>query len=186
MHAHPEALCFHIARNAMDGIDNEANEFMLAQRIMTVIVFSALTLETFINQQAGVHALPRARWRKLSAKNKWKKFPILLGMPRTFDEGAEPFKGYSALISLRNDVVHFGPGSKTAGTVVGEQFEFFSNVVKDKNLASTYFAVVEAMIMKLDELTNQKTGRPRFLAGEKYLTTISTDYSMPTELLSKP
>jgi hypothetical protein len=53
MRPHPEALYFHIARRALDEIEQETDEFQLAQRVGTAIVFSALTLEAFINQQTA-------------------------------------------------------------------------------------------------------------------------------------
>ena len=56
MRAHPEALYFHIARRALANVEEETDEFQLAQRIGTAIVFSALTVEVFINQEFGLHS----------------------------------------------------------------------------------------------------------------------------------
>jgi hypothetical protein len=56
MRAHPEALYFHIARRALNNIDQETDEFQVAQRVRISIVFSAITVESFINQEFGLHS----------------------------------------------------------------------------------------------------------------------------------
>lgn len=58
MKPHPEALYFHIALKALAEIEQETDEFQIAMRVGTAIVFSALTLEAFINQQFALHPEP--------------------------------------------------------------------------------------------------------------------------------
>ena len=82
MRPHPEALYFHIARKALDQIENETDEFQRAERVGTAIVFSVLTLEAFINQQFGLNSELRQvieDEKGFSLKAKWSLLPLLLG-----------------------------------------------------------------------------------------------------------
>jgi hypothetical protein len=184
MRPHPEALYFHIARKALDQIENETDEFQRAQRVGTAIVFSALTLEAFINQQFGLNSELRQvieDEKGFSLKAKWSLLPLLLGGKKTFNRGAEPFKKFSELVSLRNIIFHFNPTRSVDVTASKPQKQFFSNLVKNTELAKAYFNVVEDMIRKLHELSGGKTELPKFLAGDEYLTTIWVDIKAPIE-----
>jgi hypothetical protein len=112
MRAHPEALYFHIARRVLDGIDDEGDEFQLGQRVGTAIVFSALTLEAFINQEFGLHSETQKIIREekgISLKAKWLLLPLLLRSDKTFDTGGPPFQKFNELVTLRNSIFHFNP-----------------------------------------------------------------------------
>jgi len=185
MRPHPEALYFHIARKALGQIEDETDEFQRAQRIGTAIVFSALTLEAFINQQFGLN--PESRQvimeeKGISLKAKWLLLPLLLGGKKTFERGAEPFQKFSELVALRNTIFHFNPTESVDVAAAKPQKRFFSDLVKDTELAKAYFNVVEKMIKKLHELSDSKTEVPNFLAGNEYLTTIWLDIKAPIEL----
>ena len=185
MRPHPEALYFHIARKALDQIENETDEFQRAQRVGTAIVFSALTLEAFINQQFGLNSESRKVIKEekgVSLKAKWLLLPLLLGGKKTFEPGAEPFQKFSELVALRNTIFHFNPTEFVDVTASKPQKRFFSDLVKDTELAKAYFNVVENMIRKLHELSDSKTELPKFLAGDEYLTTIWLDIKAPIEL----
>jgi hypothetical protein len=182
MRPHPEALYFHIARRALDGIEQETDEFQLAQRVGTAIVFSALTLEAFINQQFGQH--PETievikEERGISLPSKWILLPWLLGGGKTFARGAEPFQKFSELVRFRNTIFHFNPTGAVDNSKPHKQF--FSSLMKDVELGKSYFNVVEKMIRKLHELTDGKTEIPGFLGGNEYLTTIWVDIAAPIE-----
>jgi hypothetical protein len=182
MRPHPEALYFHIARRALDEIEQETDEFQLAQRVGTAIIFSALTLEAFINQQFGLHPKPTEVIKDekgMTPGAKWLLLPLLLGGGRTFDRGAEPFQKFSELMALRNTIFHFNPTKPVDNSKPHKQF--FSNLVKDIELGKSYFNVVEKMIRELHELTDCKTEIPKFLGGSEYLTTILQDIAAPIE-----
>jgi hypothetical protein len=184
MTPHPEALYFHIARRALDGIENETDEFQRAQRIGTAIVFSALTLEAFINQQFGQHQESRkiiGDEKGISLAAKWLLLPLLLGAQKTFERGAEPFQKFDELVRLRNTIFHFNPTEPFDATGRKPHKRFFSDLVKDIEAGRSYFNVIEKMIRKLHELTDNKTEMPRFLAGNEYLTTIWLDIRAPIE-----
>jgi hypothetical protein len=184
MRPHPEALYFHIARKALDQIENETDEFQRAQRVGTAIVFSALTLEAFINQQFGLNPESRKVIKEekgISLKAKWFLLPLLLGGKKTFDRGAELFQTFSELVALRNSI-HFNPTESVDVTASRPQRRFFSDLVKDIALAKAYFNVIESMIKKLNELSDNKTELPKFLAGDEYVTTIWLDIKAPIEL----
>jgi hypothetical protein len=182
MRPHPEALYFHIARKALEEIEQETNEFQRAVRVGTAIVFSALTLEAFINQQFGMHpeTIEVIKEEKgFQLEDKWASLPLLLGGKRPFDRGAEPFQEFSELVSLRNTIFHFNPTRPVDNGRPHKQF--FSILVKDIKRAKSYFDVVEKMIRKLHELTDCKTEIPEFLGGSEYLTTIWQDLEVPIE-----
>jgi hypothetical protein len=104
MRAHPEALYFHIARRVLDDIEHEKDEFQLAQRVGTAIVFSALTLEAFINQEFGLHQETRKIIeveKGLTLKAKWLILPLLLQCSPTFMIGEMPFQKFSELVMVR-------------------------------------------------------------------------------------
>lgn len=180
MRPHPEALYFHIARKALDRIEEERDEFQLALRVATALVFSALTLEAFINQQFEQHPETKKLMadEKFSLTTKWLMLPLLLGGKTTFHKGKPPFQKFSKLTKLRDDLVHFKTPKKIDLTDHKSSKQFFSYLVKDFELARCYFNVVEEMIRKLHELTDYKTEVPAFLSGTEYLTTIWADASI--------
>jgi hypothetical protein len=144
--SHPEASYFHVARNALDSIENETNEFRLAQRIATAIVFSALTLEAFINQQFGLHAETRKfleNEKTISLETKWLLLPLLLQSTKTFDPGKAPFQNFHKLVAIRNSMVHFNPSGTVDWTNRRPNQRFFPDRVKDIKLAMLCFQVVE-------------------------------------------
>jgi hypothetical protein len=178
MRAHPEALYFHIARRVLDGIEHEKEEFQLAQRVCTAIVFSALTLEAFINQEFGLHPETQKVIKEekgISLKAKWLMFPLLLHGDKTFETGEMPFQKFSELVAIRNAIFHFNPTETFDSNPRNPRQLFFSELVKRVDLAESYFRIVEAMITKLHELTAGKTELPNFLSGSEYLTSIWSD-----------
>jgi hypothetical protein len=182
MRTHPEALYFHIARRALDNIEHEADEFQLAQRIGTAIVFSALTVEVFINQEFGLHSETQKIIKEekgLTLKTKWLLLPLLLQCDTTFETGAMPFQKFSELVTLRNTIFHFDPTQPFDPQPKTPSRRFFSELVKDIDLARSYFDVVEKMIRKLHELTGGKTELPAFLRGNEYLTSLSAIFNVP-------
>jgi hypothetical protein len=185
MRAHPEALYFHIARRVLDGIDDEGDEFQLAQRVGTAIVFSALTLEAFINQEFGLHSETQKIIRDekgITLKTKWLLLPLLLRSEKSFETGGQPFQKFSELVALRNAIFHFNPTTPFDPHPKHPSKIFFSDLVKKVDIAKSCFNVVEEMIRKLHELTEGKTEIPHFLHGTEYLTTIWSDIKVLIEI----
>jgi hypothetical protein len=189
MRAHPEALYFHIARRVLDDIEHEKDEFELAQRVGTAIVFSALTLEAFINQEFGLHPETRKiieEEKGLTLKAKWLILPLLLQCSSTFAITEMPFQKFSELVTVRNAIFHFNPANFDPNKAFAPQKKprdrFFSDLVKDIELAKSYFGVIEKMISKLHELTGGKTELPKFLSGHEYITTIWGDIRAVIEI----
>lgn len=59
MKPHPEALYYHIAVNSLRAAMGDSREFHRKQAVATTMVFAALCLEAFVNQQnerkKGIH-----------------------------------------------------------------------------------------------------------------------------------
>jgi hypothetical protein len=185
--AHPEALYFHIARRAIDGIEQEKDEFVLAQRVATVIVFSALTLEAFINQEFALHPETKKLIddeKGITLPAKWLLLPLLLQSSKTFDRGGAPFQQFAKLVKIRNAIVHFEPGRAFQRNPNPDPAKmFFGDLVKNVSLAQSCFRVIDEMIRKLHELTAGKTEMPKFLSGNEYLLSISVEHTVAIELL---
>jgi hypothetical protein len=92
---HPEALYFHIARRALaeieqlQDIEQETRKVQIAIHVGTAIVFSALTLEAFINQQFALHpetieVIKEEKGMPLTSK--WMLLPWLLARISHTDE----------------------------------------------------------------------------------------------------
>ena len=178
-HEHAAALYYHIAGDAIECAVKETDEFRLAEYVCTAMVFSALTLEAYINQQYAAHnETAKIDLRRFEVREKWKMLPLLLGSKKTFDPGTMPFQTLHELISLRDTLVHF-----TRTTISGgrKPKENFSVVVKDIGRAKTCFACIPAMIHALKDLTSGKTDVPDFLHGARYLSTIFVDASISLE-----
>ncbi len=172
-HPHPESIYYHTAKDALDKVkelekDRVKDPFYKKQLVVTTIVFSALCLETFINQAFWKHS----ETRKVIEENdnfplitKWLMLPLLLGASETFDKGAQPFQDFKQLIGLRNNrVVHFKPGKEhRSSSGKPSRDEYLMKVLENVELSEQHFLCVEAMIRKLSELTGNKTGVPEFI-----------------------
>lgn len=181
---HAEALYYHIAGDAIGCAKRESDEFGIAQYVCTAMVFSALTLEAYINQQYASHPeTKKLDLRKLEVREKWKMLPLLLGSKTTFDTGAPPFQKFNNLINLRNEaLVHFNPIGKAQQSGSGRKR--FSTIVKDLGNAKLYFACIRDMIEHLYKLTSGKTDVPEFLNGARYISTITVDMRASIEILA--
>lgn len=184
-HPHPEALYYHIAQDMLDAEKAEQDEFNKRQFIATSLVFSALCLETFINQEYVAHGETRKILEdrdKLPLETKWLMLPLLLESPETFNKGSEPFQTFRDLIQTRNNrLVHFKPlqeGDLHGGQARGE---YFSDLVGNVALAQKYVECIGKMIKKLAELTKGKTSEPHFLGASRYLSTIWVDMKIPID-----
>jgi hypothetical protein len=94
-----------------------------------------------------------------------------------------PFQKFSELVTLRNTIFHFNPAEHSFDSHPKiPSRRFFSELVKDIDLARSYFDVVEKMITKLHELTGGKTELPAFLGGDQYLTSLSVEFSALVDL----
>jgi hypothetical protein len=182
-----EALYYHIAGDALKQAAKAGkkgkDEFCLAQYVCASMIFSALTLEAYINQEYTSHReTAKIDVKQLDVSNKWVMLPLLLGGSKTFKKGEPPFQTFDELISSRNNLlVHFkgGPVGKTTDKQTRQPF---SAVVKDFERAKVYFNCIAAMIKKLNELTSSKTSVPGFLNGERYLATmVGLTSSLPIE-----
>jgi hypothetical protein len=181
---HAEALYYHIAGDAIESAVKETDEFRLAEFVCTAMVFSAFTLEAYINQQYASHEeTAKLDLRNIEVREKWKMLPLLLGQPQTFDVGVSPYQTFSELITLRNNaLVHFKPVLPP-----GSARQPFSTLVKDLERATRYHACIGDMIRTLNKLTGGRTAVPEgFLNGERYLSThtVSVDLSVSVEFLA--
>lgn len=184
--AHPEALYYHIAGDALEKAKTVEDEFERAECVCTSMVFSALTLEAFINQQYAAHKETEdIDLRTLDIKNKWLMLPRLLGAKQSFKTDTEPFQTMSRLIRFRNEVlVHFKPGLDATPTK-GKRIPF-SQLVKDAILAQQFFECIPKMIQSLRELTSgQVEGPEGFLNGARYISTISVSFPLVAEAMLK-
>src|SRR2546429_4289807 len=92
---------------------SEVPWFKMIQHVTTSMVFSALCLETFINQEYEEHLKDHELFEdleRLSLEAKWRLLPLLLGSSETFYTGAEPYQTFDDMIFARNQpFVHFKP-----------------------------------------------------------------------------
>ncbi len=176
MHPHPEALCYHITLDALESAKAENDEFRKKQLIVTALVFSALCLEAFINQEYASHPETAKILEDndyLPLETKWLMLPLLLGSHQTFNKGATPFQTFHKLVRIRNQrLVHFKPAKEKR--LSGEEYdeEYFGELVGNVDLTEKYVKCVGDMIRKLNQLTGGKTDVPKFLEGVKYLSSV--------------
>jgi hypothetical protein len=174
---HAETLYYRIAgdalKHAQKVVQKGNDEFRLAQYVCASMVFSALTLEAYINQEYKSHVqTENLDLKKPNTVQKWIKLPRLLGGTRTFNKREPSFRTFNELINLRNDLlVHFKGGP--IGKILDEKGETFAEIVKDAARAETYFHCIDAMINTLNQLTLGQTSVPGFLKGERYLASFA-------------
>jgi hypothetical protein len=178
---HAEALYYHIAGDAIESAAKETDEFRLAEHVCTAIVFSALTLEAYINQEYATHTETETLdVERMALREKWRSLPLRLGQPQTFNERASPYETFSELITLRNKVlVHFKPGSPPSSAK-----QQFSALVKDLDRAKRYRSCIGDLIRTLNKLTGGKTDVPAFLNGARYLARITVSIPGAVEFLA--
>ena len=108
--------------------------------------------------------------------------PLLLGQPATFDKAAGPFQVFHNLVNTRNQrLVHFKPPRETQ--LVSEQYpkQYFGDLVNDLSLAEQCLSCVGDMIRELNRLAGGSTDVPKFLSGDKYLSSVWASTEMPYE-----
>jgi hypothetical protein len=185
MHPHPEALYYFIAYDAVQSAKVEGDEFRRKQLITTALVFCALCLETFINQEYVAHdetAKIIEDDEHLSLESKWLMLPLLLGASHTFDKRRKPYQSFRSLVITRNQrLVHFKPLKETRRTGGTSRREYFGDLVNNLALAEQYLNSLGDMIYELRRLTKGKTSEPSFLKGDRYLSRVWTDITIPID-----
>ena len=175
-HPHPEALYFHTAGDVLDAAKVEADPFRKAELISTCVVFSALCLEAYINQAFYNFSETRKVMEdndRLPLESKWLMLPLLMGSPKTFDTGAQPYQTFNDLVKTRNSrFVHFKPSSERDTSEKPIKTTYFSELVSDISLAEKYWRCVAEMIKELHTLTSSKTELPNFLNGSRYTSSV--------------
>ena len=211
---HPDSLYFHVASDAferakqastaLDGakallasnpsayaqlrglppIDHAT--FNLKIAVVTVMTFSAMCLEAYINScYATLFPNEFSLMERRSPESKWTDLPLRLEINQTFDRAVEPYSTFADLIWNRNNrLMHFklpqemiGSGSSSKQTYS----PYFGDLVEDIALAEKYLNCVGAMIRELHRLTNRQTAIPPFLSGSKYMSMVTSTFSMPFE-----
>ncbi len=183
MRPHPEALYYHVAQNAVKAARGEADEFRRKQAVATAMVFSALCLEAFINQEYMIHpeiCKVLEDGDRLPLSTKWLLLPLLLGAEATFNKGASPFQTFQELVWNRNQrLVHFKPQQEM------HQKIYFGDLVNDVTRAELYANCVGDMIRELNRISSGKTSLPPFLTGSEYLSEVWVDAVIPIEWRSE-
>jgi hypothetical protein len=189
---YPEILYYHIASDALESakIDYKNMEqaqaesekleranvepigeepapgvpwFKMIEHVTTSMVFSALCLEAFINQEYEEHLKNHELFNdleRLSLEAKWRFLPLLLGSSETFNTGTEPYQTFDDLIFTRNQrFVHFKPDmeGQPPRHSSKKRKEYWGKLVGDITLAEKYLKCVGQMIQELHRLTNGKT-----------------------------
>lgn len=170
-----ESLYYHTAKDALarakeierQPLNNET-EFGRKKEVATLIVFSALCLEAFINRQYFEGHIEE----KGNAKQKWARLPKLLdGGNADFNEGQEPFHTFGQLIDFRNArLIHFHPEA--------EGNNGWAEVIGDVRLADRFFNCVQEMAEELHRLTNNRTSSSS-LFQQKYTRRVSATVIIP-------
>lgn len=181
---HAEALYYSIAQSSLNAARNQTDAFAKRDHIVIAIIFSALCLEAFINQEFVAHlsAETADRSEQISLETKWHILPLLLGASVTFCKGSEPFQTFNELVKSRNSrLVHFKPAQEKKRTNDSPKSAQWSDLVGNLGLAEKYVACVQAMIQELNRLTNGKTSLPEFLQGQKYIHRVWKSSTVPYE-----
>lgn len=182
-HPHPEALYYHIAGDACAAARSETDEFKRRQLIATTMVFSALCLEVFINQEIAAHpeiSKLLDESDRIPLETKWLMLPMLLASTSTFDKSKKPFQTFCELLRTRNQrLVHFKPAKESAGGTFDQKYGYFGDLVNDLSLAEAFHGCIGDMIRELNRLTSGKTDVPSFLRGERFLSRVWVDASIP-------
>jgi hypothetical protein len=221
-HPYPEILYYHIALDALESakldyknmkqaqaeyekielanaepIAEEAAPevpwFKMIEHVTTSMVFSALCLEAFINQEYEEHLKNHELFNdleRLSLEAKWRLLPLLLGSSETFNTGAEPYQTFDDMIFTRNQrFVHFKPDKEGQPPRHSSKKhkEYWGNLVTNIALAEKYLECVGQMIQELHRLTNGKTDAVRVLQGGRYISrTVFIVPARPMQVISKP
>ena len=193
-HPHPESLYYHIAVQALqkaDGVSSEAAddaEFARKGFVSTAFVFSALCLESFINQQYALQTPDLVEsTERLSLEDKWLLLPRLLGAAETLDKSREPFQTFHRLIATRNKrMVHFKPTKETRESGKELKWEYWGELVNDAALARKFVECVSAMIHELKRVTGGRTDVPAFLSGAKYTGTVESEHTLRLDVMDPP
>jgi len=168
-----EVTHYAIAVDALAAAKEAEEPFAVAQATCTTHVFAAMTLEAFINAQySDSHETMKLLdvTERLPLKIKWLMLPLLLGCDSTFDQGQQPFVGFTELVRLRNNrLVHFKPHREAR--LHGRPYESSDllTVLADVQAAADSIDAVSAMITELHRLTGGRTGIPDFLSGARPL-----------------
>jgi hypothetical protein len=168
--AHPQSLYYSIASRSLEDANAEQDEFRVKQLLCTCVVFSAFTLEAFINEQYNCHGLSKYI-KSEPLTDKWVKLPNRLGASKTFDVTSAPFTVFEELVNIRNnDFAHYKPATGSMR---------FLDIVWDLKLSTKLFSSVRQMIEELCTLLAGKIERPGFLTGRPYIATIWSNSTVP-------
>lgn len=187
---HPDALYFHIANDALVSAHAESDDLKIQQYVATSLVFSALCLEAYVNQEFCRHAETEkviAADDRLSLQSKWLMLPLLLGATRTFDKGAEPCQTFLELLALRNTrLVHFKPQKESLQAIqASKSKKYLVDLLRDVSCAEKYHRCISEMICELHRLTNKKTRVPEFLSGHRYSQEVPVSRSFTVSFESR-
>jgi hypothetical protein len=183
-HPCPEAVYYAIAKDALakDALakaeslaaaTSDDASFERTKAVTTAMVFSALCLEAFINQEYFARPETKKILKKAeqSFESKWLELPHLLGSHATFDKSAMPYLAFHELVLTRNRrLVHFKPDKeqRLEGDVEKIEQQYLGDLMQDFKTAERFVGCVEGMMRELARLTSGKTSIPLFLAGDKY------------------
>lgn len=185
VHPHPEALYYHIALDAVTKADLTHDEFERKQHVASGLVFAALCLEAFINQQYAANAQTKKIFEendKIPLELKWLMLPLLLRSASTFEKGSEPFQTFHSVVQTRNQrLVHFKPHRETQETDQECKSQYFGDLLMDVAYAKSCVDCIAKMIHELNRLTDGATELPNFLKGSKYLSSVWSNTTIPIE-----
>jgi hypothetical protein len=169
-----ESLYYHTALDAMELAKSETDDFKKMQKIASSLVFSALCLEAYINQQYAANGETAKILEEndfLKLEQKWLMLPLLLGNNETFDRSRCPFQDFRELVRIRNQrLVHFKPSRERR--LDGEEYNEadFLKLVGDVSIAEKFVKCIGEMIRELNRLTGGKTEISNFLHGSKAIS----------------
>lgn len=185
IHPHPEALYYQIALDAVTKADLTHDEFERKQHVASGLVFAALCLEAFINQQYVANAQTRKIFEendKIPLELKWLRLPLLLKSASTFEKGSEPFQTFQSIVRTRNQkLVHFKPHRETRETDKEYKSQYFGDLLMDVAYAKSCVDCIAKMIHELNSLTEGATEVPNFLNESKYFSSVWANYTIPID-----
>lgn len=169
-HPHPESLYYHIAVDALNESKkykvDESNEveFKRKECITIVLVFSALFLEAFINQEYAKLSLEHKLAKRQTLESKWVDLPRHLGKTYSFNLSGTPYTTFQDIISTRNNrLVHVKPHEEDVDDTTAPPLEYWGELVGNTDKAQEYVNCIKEMVTELHILTGCMTSSSDFL-----------------------
>jgi len=128
------------------------------QSIALTHILCVTAAEAHINliAKARLSGKIRDNFERISIEGKWLFLPKILGNT-TFDQGAEPFQGFSKLIGYRNELVHYRGRKERCDSFEHGMPKFLDRLGLSLTEAWKSIDTVKGIILQMAAMINQKS-----------------------------